>query len=54
MIEKAVKVCSNCETKYTITWDIGEQDLDPMNCPFCGHEVGEDDVEEQTKFDSWD
>ena len=45
-MEKAKKHCSNCETKYTIEWDIEEQDLEPLTCPFCGHEVGIDDVEE--------
>jgi len=45
-LEKAKKHCSNCETKYTIEWDIEEQDLEPLTCPFCGHEVSIDDVEE--------
>jgi transcription initiation factor IIE alpha subunit len=45
-LEKANKHCSNCETKYTIEWDIEEQDLEPLTCPFCGHEVSIDDVEE--------
>ena len=39
MAEKVQKTCSNCETKYTITWDIEEQDLEPLTCPFCGFEV---------------
>ena len=46
MLEKVKKHCSNCETKYTIEWDIEEQDLEPLTCPFCGHEVSIDDVEE--------
>jgi len=45
-LDKANKHCSNCETKYTIEWDIEEQDLEPLTCPFCGHEVSIDDVEE--------
>jgi len=44
--EKAKKHCTNCETKYSIEWDIEEQDLEPMTCPFCGHEFSLDDVEE--------
>ena len=47
MIEKRPKTCSSCETKYTVQWDIEEQDLEPLTCPFCGFEVTdeEDDVE---------
>ena len=47
MAEKRQKTCSQCETKYTVVWDIEEQDLEPLTCPFCGYEVEdeEDDVE---------
>ena len=45
MLEKAKKVCTSCETKYTVTWDIEEQDLEPLTCPFCGYEV-EDEADE--------
>ena len=47
MAEKRKKTCSSCETKYTVAWDIEEQDLEPLTCPFCGYEVEdeEDDVE---------
>lgn len=38
-MEKSKKTCQSCETKYTISWDIEEQDLEPSTCPFCGHEV---------------
>ena len=41
MIEQREKTCSSCETKYSIQWDIEEQDLEPLTCPFCGHEVEE-------------
>tara|TARA_B110000467_G_C17839695_1_gene224175 strand:- start:5 stop:193 length:189 start_codon:yes stop_codon:yes gene_type:complete len=41
MIEKREKTCSSCETKYYIQWDIEVQDLEPLTCPFCGHEVEE-------------
>ena len=59
MIEKRQKTCSSCETKYTVTWDIEEQDLEPLTCPFCGYEVTdeEDDVEwvnhEDEEEDNW-
>ena len=58
-MEKVQKTCSNCETKYTITWDIEEQDLEPLTCPFCGFEVEneEDEVEwvnkEEDEDNNW-
>jgi len=58
-MEKVQKTCSNCETKYTITWDIEEQDLEPLTCPFCGFEVDneQDEVEwvnkEENEDDNW-
>ena len=45
MAEKRPKTCSSCETKYTVVWDIEEQDLEPLTCPFCGYEV-EDEQDE--------
>ena len=59
MIEKREKTCSSCETKYKIEWDIEVQDLEPLTCPFCGHEVEEleDDDEEiwtnESEDDNW-
>ena len=58
-MEKRQKTCSSCETKYTIVWDIEEQDLEPLTCPFCGFEVDneEDEVEwvnkEENEDDNW-
>ena len=57
-MEKRKKTCSSCETKYTVTWDIEEQDLEPLTCPFCGYEVTdeEDDVEwvnQEDEEDNW-
>tara|TARA_B100001059_G_scaffold71970_1_gene69093 strand:+ start:750 stop:929 length:180 start_codon:yes stop_codon:yes gene_type:complete len=59
MAEKRQKNCSSCETKYTIVWDIEEQDLEPLTCPFCGYEVEneEDEVEwvnDSNEDDNWD
>jgi DNA-directed RNA polymerase subunit RPC12/RpoP len=59
MLEKRQKTCSSCETKYNIEWDIEIQDLEPLTCPFCGHEVNglEDDeiwTNETNTDDSWD
>ena len=48
MIEKREKTCSSCETKYSVQWDIEVQDLEPLTCPFCGHEVEELEDEEDT------
>jgi len=59
MIEKRQKTCSSCDTKYSIEWNIEVQDLEPLTCPFCGHEVEEleDEQEiwtnENTEDDSW-
>ena len=58
MVEKRQKNCSSCETKYTIVWDIEEQDLEPLTCPFCGYEVEneEDEVEwvnDSNEDDNW-
>ena len=50
MAEKRQKTCSQCETKYTIVWDIEEQDLEPLTCPFCGYEV---DNEEDSNEEVW-
>ena len=47
-MEKRKITCSSCETKYTVSWDIEEQDLEPLTCRFCGHEVEhEEDAEER-------
>ena len=58
MVEKRQKNCSSCETKYTVVWDIEEQDLEPLTCPFCGYEVEneEDEVEwvnDSNEDDNW-
>ena len=56
MLEKRQKTCSSCETKYIVEWDIEVQDLEPLTCPFCGHEVEELEDEEVTwinEDDSW-
>ena len=55
--EKRLKSCSYCETKYTVTWDIEEQDLEPLTCPFCGfevEEVQEEEIDEHEEHDSED
>ena len=59
-MNKVQKSCSNCDTKYTVTWDNDEQELEPLTCPFCGYEVDndEEDVEwinkEENEDDNWD
>ena len=56
MLEKRKKACSSCDTKYSVVWDIEEQDLEPLTCPFCGFEVEneEDEVEWVNKEDEDD
>ena len=56
MIEKRKNTCSSCETKYTVSWDIDEQDLEPLTCPFCGYEVEqeEDELEDRYEEDNED
>ena len=44
--ETRKKHCSSCETKYTVQWDIEEQDLEPLTCPFCGYEVEQEEDEQ--------
>ena len=58
MPDKVTKTCSNCQTKYTVTWDSEEGDLEPLTCPFCGYEVeNEEDVEwvnkDEDEDDNW-
>ena len=56
MAEKRIKNCTSCETKYTVVWDIEEQDLEPLTCPFCGYEVDEEEYEDRhdsNEDDSW-
>ena len=48
-MEKAIKHCSNCSTKYTVEWNEEEQDLEPLTCPFCGFEV-ETELDVTTKY----
>ena len=48
--------CSDCHTKYSVEWDSDEQYLDPITCPFCGHEIidnGEDEYEEPEREDDY-
>ena len=57
-MNKVKKECPHCETKYSIEWDLEEQDLNPETCPFCGYEVedeldGEPDIPEEAEHDSW-
>ena len=61
MIETRSKTCSSCDTKYMVQWDIEVQDLEPLTCPFCGHEVEEVGNDEEdtiwtnkSEDDSWD
>ena len=57
-MEKSEKHCSNCNTKYSVSWDEEKTDMEPWTCPFCGYEVedaldGEPDIPEEAEHDSW-
>ena len=60
MNEKRIKNCTSCETKYTIAWNVDEQDLEPLTCPFCGYEVEQEEDDEiwtnesSNEDDNWD
>ena len=43
---KSEKNCTNCQTKYSVTWDEDKTDMTPFTCPFCGFEV---ENEEETE-----
>ena len=59
MPDKVTKTCSNCQTKYTVTWDSEEGDLEPLTCPFCGFEVDNEQEEvewvnkDEDEDDNW-
>ena len=56
---KSEKNCTNCQTKYSVTWDDEKTDMTPFTCPFCGFEVEneEDEVEwvnkDEDEEDNW-
>ena len=58
-MNKVKKECPHCETKYSIEWDLEEQDLNPETCPFCGQVIDneDDDVEwvnkDEDEDDNW-
>ena len=56
-MEKSEKHCSNCNTKYSVSWDEEKTDMEPWTCPFCGYEVeNEEDVEwvnKEEEDDNW-
>ena len=62
MITKQTKTCPSCETKYVLTWNNEIHETNPITCPFCAHEIDEEDphpleVNEEvseTDNDSWD
>ena len=58
-MEKAEKHCSNCNTKYSITWDEEKnENQQPWTCPFCGYEVEDEEdigseIPDEAEHDSW-
>ena len=45
-MEKSEKHCSNCNTKYSVSWDEEKTDMEPWTCPFCGGALDKDDETE--------
>ena len=55
---KTNKHCSNCNTKYSVSWDEDKNDIEPWTCPFCGYEVEDEEdseleIPEEADHDSW-
>ena len=55
---KPNKHCSNCNTKYSVSWDEDKNDIEPWTCPVCGYEVedeedSEHEIPEEADHDSW-
>jgi|TARA_B100001778_G_scaffold66669_1_gene52506 hypothetical protein len=55
---KSEKNCTNCQTKYSVTWDDEKTDMTPFTCPFCGYEVDDDEenesvIPDEADHDSW-
>jgi DNA-directed RNA polymerase subunit RPC12/RpoP len=53
MTEKLLGRCANCDSEFTISWHIEQTDLQPYTCPFCGHEVDYEELDEED-YNSWD
>jgi hypothetical protein len=41
--------CENCDTEFTIEYDIDNSETDPLYCPFCSDYMldTEDEIEEE-------
>ena len=56
-MDKSEKHCSNCNTKYIVSWDEEKTDMEPWTCPFCGYEVEDEldggEIPEEAEHDSW-
>ena len=52
MITKKTKHCPSCQTKYVIAWDFEKNEMEPITCPFCSHEIDEETSVDDN--DSWD
>ena len=44
MITKKTKHCPSCQTKYVVAWDFEKNEMEPITCPFCSHEIDEEGV----------
>jgi len=46
---KLKHTCDNCETEFTIEYDVENSETDPLYCPFCSDYMldTEDEIEEE-------
>ena len=52
--EQNIKFCMNCDAEYTIS-RIDDDSEEPEYCPFCGHHLEEEELEEEDLiFDEFD
>jgi|TARA_B110000444_G_C18684145_1_gene521167 hypothetical protein len=51
---KEKKYCSNCKSKYSISFNDEEVELEPLTCPFCGYEIEDEEIEEVEQIEEED
>jgi predicted nucleic acid-binding Zn-ribbon protein len=42
--------CSNCDSKFTIEFDVEECEDNPKFCPFCSSYIIEDEMEQDDDY----
>ena len=46
---KKIIYCNNCEAEFTIKHNMDDEYYEIKYCPFCGEELDEDNVDEDTE-----